>query len=91
MQDLGLTRQLAVLPLKVWYRKAWLQAIQVLNRMVERKLAYPDAYMLLGNILETQGIAWQARRIYEQAANLPGLTPQERMFFEMQARRLGGR
>ena len=68
-----------------------MQAIQVLNRMVERRIAYPDAYMLLASILETQGISWQARRVYEQAASLPELTPQERMFFEMQARRLGGR
>ena len=36
-------------------------------------------------------LTWQARRVYEQAASLSGLTRQERMFFEMQARRLGGR
>jgi tetratricopeptide (TPR) repeat protein len=67
------------------------RAMQVLQRVVDRKLAYPDAYMLLGNIHETQGIPWEARRVYEQAARLSGLTQQERMFFEMQARRLGGR
>lgn len=67
------------------------RAIQVLNRMVDRKIPYPDAYMLLASIFETQGISWEARRVYEQAARLTGLTPQERMFFEMQARRLGGR
>ena len=67
------------------------QAIQVLNRIVERRAAYADAYMLLASIFETQGITWEARRVYEQAARLSGLTSQERMFFEMQARRLGGR
>jgi len=67
------------------------RAMQVLNQMVDRKIPYPDAYMLLASIFETQGIFWEARRVYEQAAGLTGLTSQERMFFEMQAQRLGGR
>ncbi len=66
------------------------QAIQVLGRVVDNKVPYPDAYMLLAHLFEAKGAFARARGIYRQGAGNAALPQQARQYFQMQASRLGG-
>ena len=66
------------------------QAIQVLQSVVERKAASPDAYMLLARLLVTKGDFSGAKRVFEEAARNRALPEEVRQYFQMQASRFDG-
>jgi Flp pilus assembly protein TadD len=67
-----------------------LEAVGVLQKAVDNQTASADAYMLLGNLLETLGDLTRARQVYRQGAQNPALPQQVRQYFQMQVQRLGG-
>ena len=66
------------------------QAIQVLRGVVNNKVPYSDAYVLLAHLFEAKGDFTKARAVYQQGAGNAALPQQVRQYFQVQAGRLGG-
>lgn len=66
------------------------QAMEILKTLTDRQSPYPDAYLLLGHLLEQQGIKAEAIVIYQHAANNTQIPKQTRRYFQMQVQRLLG-
>ena len=64
------------------------QAIRVLRKMVNAATAYPDAYLLLGEVLEKQGKVGEALSVYRRGSQNKNLTPRDRYRLEMHMQRL---
>jgi tetratricopeptide (TPR) repeat protein len=60
-------------------------AIATLTGMLDRSLAYADAYALLGSIYARRGVKDKAREVYQRAAEIPGLTAQEQAIFKVKS------
>ena len=71
-----------------WIAGVHAGAIGTLRSMVTRRIAYADAYALLGAIYERQGQRSKARQTYELAAGNEGLSEQDRRGFRAMAERL---
>jgi Tfp pilus assembly protein PilF len=64
------------------------QAATVLQEVVHRHPAYPEAYLLLGDIYEAQSKWEEARRLYRQAPDQQGMPLQARDLIHARLRRL---
>jgi len=64
------------------------QAIRVLRKMVNAATAYPNAYLLLGELLEQQGKPGDALSVYRRGSQNKNLTQRDRYRLEMQMQRL---
>jgi tetratricopeptide (TPR) repeat protein len=64
------------------------QAATVLQEVVHRHPAYPEAYLLLGDIYEAQSKWEEARRLYRQALDQQGMPLQARDLIHARLRRL---
>ena len=71
-------------------RKLIPQAIDVLRKGAKGQNVSLDVYLMLGELLEGQGKATEAKGLYQQAAGNASLPQQARQHFLMQVRRLGG-
>jgi len=61
-------------------------AIATLTAMLDRAVAYADAYMLLGSIHERRGDKDKARAVYRRASEIAELSDQERAKFMVKAK-----
>jgi tetratricopeptide (TPR) repeat protein len=66
-------------------------AIGTLRSLIARNPDYPDAYVLLGEIYESQGRVNEARNVYQQALWNQDLPAQIRTYIEQRIRALSGR
>jgi len=66
-------------------------AIGTLRSLIARNPDYPDAYVLLGEIYESQGRVNEARTVYQQALWNQDLPAQSRTYIEQRLRALSGR
>lgn len=64
------------------------QAITVLRKMVNEAVAYPDAYVLLGDLLERQGKLVEALSVYRRGAQNKNLSDRDRYLMEMRKQRV---
>jgi len=64
------------------------QAIDILSKIVNAGTAYPDAYMLLGQLYEQQGRTIEAISVYRLGSKNKNLSEQDRYIFTMRMNRL---
>ncbi|MBD3856661.1 MAG: hypothetical protein IFK92_09090, partial [Acidobacteria bacterium] len=63
-------------------------AISVLRKMVNEAVAYPDAYAMLGDLLERQGKLSEAMSVYRRGSQNQNLSERDRYTLTMKLKRL---
>lgn len=66
----------------------WNESMEILRQLIVRYPLNPDAYLLLGEILEKRGKAMEAEAVYRQGMSVEGMTGHDKARIEKRLKKL---